>query len=186
MKVMADETRDSHTSGDEPRTSTDAGTATDKKKPKHDFPKTQVGKLWDAFGNPEEPVNLHPAAKTDPAGREIRGEVHHLGVKDAFSGLSTKHLSTFYRTHCGRDSLLMGIGAGFGVGGLRAVVGGELMAYFFFFFSVSLLRLRASRTSSYLVGMQLGSWHFRHDSNRVAYFLSAAPKRRASWHEAGR
>lgn len=119
---MADDPRELRTFRAEGE-GTSSETASDRKKPKHEFPKTQVGKLWDAFGNPEQPVNILPGAKIEATGRQIKED---LSLKEAVSGLSTKHLSTFYKTQCARDSLLLGIGAGFGIGGIRGVVGGKL------------------------------------------------------------
>ncbi|WEW60497.1 hypothetical protein PRK78_005984 [Emydomyces testavorans] len=90
------------------------------KKPKHEFPKSQVGKLWDAFGNPEEPVNLMPGGTYNSAG----GKPKEVTVMDAVKSLSISEFTSFYKAPCARDSLLLGIGTGFGVGSLRVVLGG--------------------------------------------------------------
>jgi cytochrome c oxidase assembly protein subunit 20 len=50
--------------------------------------------------------------------------------------IKTVRLEDFKQVHmypCVRESLLTGIGAGFGVGGLRAIFGGELPTPFFHF-----------------------------------------------------
>ncbi|PYH61635.1 cytochrome oxidase biogenesis protein, Cox20 subunit, partial [Aspergillus niger CBS 101883] len=88
-------------------------------KPKHEFPKSQVGKLWDAFGNPEEPVNMLPTATTK-SGQKAK----EITVTEAMKTMSLDNAMSFHKAPCARDSLLLGIGAGFGVGGIRGVVGG--------------------------------------------------------------
>ncbi|PGH02906.1 hypothetical protein GX51_04362 [Blastomyces parvus] len=87
------------------------------KKPKHDFPKSQAAKMWEEFGNPEEPINLIPGAYNG-------GKPKDASFKDAFQSMSLDRLLSFYKVPCARDSLLVGIGAGFGAGSLKAVLGG--------------------------------------------------------------
>ena len=89
--------------------------------PKHDFPKTQAGKMWDALGNPDEPINTMPGGMVNTAG----GRPAAVTWRDAFrfSAFSKRDLD-FYRTQCARDSLLVGIGAGGGIGGLRVILKG--------------------------------------------------------------
>ncbi|KAG5297339.1 DUF3767 superfamily domain-containing protein [Histoplasma ohiense] len=94
------------------------------KKPKHEFPKSQVGKLWEEFGNPEKPINLIPGAY-DSAG----GKPKDVSFTDAFKGMSLDGLLSFYKIPCARDSLLVGIGTGFGAGSLKAVLGGLRAAW---------------------------------------------------------
>jgi cytochrome c oxidase assembly protein subunit 20 len=93
---------------------------TDPKKPKHDFPQSQVGKLWDAFGNPEEPVNALANATYKPRGKDPKD----VSYSDVIGTVSVSEISSFYKKPCARESLLTGIGAGFGIGGVRAVFGG--------------------------------------------------------------
>jgi cytochrome c oxidase assembly protein subunit 20 len=93
------------------------------KKSKHELPKSQVGKLWDAFGNPEEPVNVSPGAIYDPT----RQKPKDVSVMESIKSLSLKDVTTFYKAPCARDSLMTGMGAGFAAGGIRAVVGGMLL-----------------------------------------------------------
>lgn len=84
-------------------------------KPKHEFPKSQVGKLWDAFGNPEEPINLMaPNAKQKD-----------VSLTEAVKSISLNDFFSFYKAPCARESLLTGLGAGFGIGGIRGILGGE-------------------------------------------------------------
>jgi cytochrome c oxidase assembly protein subunit 20 len=92
----------------------------EQKKPKHEFPKSQVGKLWDAFGNPEESANVL-ATGPGSSGRDSSD----VTVTDAMKSMSLKDATTFYKKPCARDSLLLGIGAGFGIGGVRGVLGGN-------------------------------------------------------------
>lgn len=47
-------------------------------------------------------------------------------VTDAMKSISTKDLTSFYKAPCARDSLMLGIGAAFGVGGVRGVLGGTI------------------------------------------------------------
>ncbi|GMF71312.1 unnamed protein product [Aspergillus oryzae] len=89
-------------------------------KPKHEFPKSQVGKLWDAFGNPEESANVL-ATGAGPSGRGSKDAT----VTEAMKSMSLKDVTSFYKAPCARDSLLLGIGAGFGIGGIRGVLGGK-------------------------------------------------------------
>ncbi|KAF7593431.1 hypothetical protein BBP40_011533 [Aspergillus hancockii] len=92
----------------------------EQRKPKHDFPKSQVGKLWDAFGNPEESANVLSTG----AGPSGRVQTNDVTVTEAMKSLSLQDATTFYKKPCARDSLLLGIGAGFGIGGVRGVLGG--------------------------------------------------------------
>ncbi|RAK91992.1 cytochrome oxidase biogenesis protein, Cox20 subunit [Aspergillus costaricaensis CBS 115574] len=112
---MADDARDPTTSTPEVREPGQQGD----RKPKHEFPKSQVGKLWDAFGNPEEPVNMLPTATTK-TGQKAKD----ITVTEAMKTMSLENATSFHKAPCARDSLLLGIGAGFGVGGVRGVVGG--------------------------------------------------------------
>ncbi|PWY87925.1 cytochrome oxidase biogenesis protein, Cox20 subunit [Aspergillus sclerotioniger CBS 115572] len=115
---MADDARDSTAPTPEVREPEQQGIQQERK-PKHEFPKSQVGKLWDAFGNPEEPVNMLPSAGAK-SGRTTKD----ITVTEAMKSMSLENVTSFHKAPCARDSLLLGIGAGFGVGGVRGVVGG--------------------------------------------------------------
>lgn len=93
-------------------------------KPKHEFPKSQVGKLWDAFGNPEEPINVLPGATYNPTSEKPKDATLTESVKS----ISLKDFTTFYKAPCARDSLLVGMGAGFGIGGIRGILGGKQLS----------------------------------------------------------
>ncbi|PLB53092.1 cytochrome oxidase biogenesis protein, Cox20 subunit [Aspergillus steynii IBT 23096] len=115
---MAEDTRDSTTSGPSPTQNgepTNVEDPSQRPKPKYEA-KSQVGKLWDAFGNPEEPVNMLPGPGSK-GGKDVT-------VTDAMKSMSLKEATSFYKAPCARDSLLLGIGAGFGIGGVRGVLGG--------------------------------------------------------------
>ncbi|KAL2860763.1 COX20 family protein [Aspergillus lucknowensis] len=110
---MADDTR-------EPKTPSSSQNVAEyslppKPQPKYEAPKSQVAKLWEAFGNPEEPVNMLPNAGK---------KADDVSVTEAVKSMSLKDATSFYKAPCARDSLLLGIGAGFGVGGVRGVLGG--------------------------------------------------------------
>ncbi|KAJ5693014.1 hypothetical protein N7462_002437 [Penicillium macrosclerotiorum] len=93
---------------------------TDPTKPRHEFPQSQVGKLWDAFGNPEEPVNALANATYKPRGKNP----NDISYSDVVGTVSISEISSFYKAPCARESLMTGIGAGFGIGGTRAIFGG--------------------------------------------------------------
>ncbi|KAK2743261.1 hypothetical protein FQN57_004950 [Myotisia sp. PD_48] len=87
---------------------------------KHELSKSQVGKLWEEFGNPKEPVNMMPGGMYNSAG----GKPKEVTFTDSLKSLSLNNFTSFYKAPCARDSLLVGIGAGFGVGSVRAILGG--------------------------------------------------------------
>ncbi|KAJ5888487.1 hypothetical protein N7495_008528 [Penicillium taxi] len=89
----------------------------DPKKPKHEFPQSQVGKLWDAFGNPESQANILADATYKPRGKAAKD----VSYSEVIGEVSLAELAKVHKQPCTRDALLTGIGAGFGVGGIRAV-----------------------------------------------------------------
>ena len=91
------------------------------KKPKNAARNSQEGKLWEEFGNPKEPVNLLPGGTYNSAG----GKPKEVTVMDALKSLSISDFTSFYKAPCARDSLLIGIGSGFGVGSIRGILGGK-------------------------------------------------------------
>lgn len=120
VSKMADDSRD-RTSSEEPGSHLPASTpSTDPKKPKHEFPKTQVGKLWDAFGDPEDRVNVLANATYKPPGKDA----NDVSYSDVVGNMSMSEISSFYKAPCARESLLTGIGVGFGIGGVRGIFGG--------------------------------------------------------------
>jgi cytochrome c oxidase assembly protein subunit 20 len=99
----------------------DGEPAPSRRKPKHDFPKTQASKMWDAFGNPSEPVNEMPGGTYNSAG----GKPKEVTWKDAFNW-KLGDVKKFYRVPCARDALLVGVGGGVAVGGVTAIIGGKM------------------------------------------------------------
>ena len=135
---MADDTQESDRSAtnpiEQPQESQRVSTP-QRKNPKHEFPNSQVGKLWDAFGSPEEPANILPEAKYRNSA-ELKKE-RELSIQEIVkSGNGISDIRSFHRTPCARDSLLLGLGAGFGLGGVRGIVGGILSILLFFRFCV--------------------------------------------------
>jgi len=118
---MADDTRQGEVSQNEEIPQTEVRRPR-RPKPKHDFPQTQAGKLWDAFGNPDEPVNALPGGTYNSAG----GKPRELTWRDAFQfSLFTRNdFPAWYQTSCARDSLLVGMGMGSAIGGLRFIFKG--------------------------------------------------------------
>ena len=78
--------------------------------------------MWEAFGNPQEPINTMPGGKYNSAG----GKPAEPRFWDAFSFdmFNREGRPAFYQTSCARDSLMVGIGAGGAVGGLRFILKG--------------------------------------------------------------
>jgi cytochrome c oxidase assembly protein subunit 20 len=96
--------------------------ATTSKKRKHDFPQTQAGKMWEKLGNPAEPANSMPGGTYNSAG----GKPPAVSWLDAFNFSREGKSYSWYQAPCARDSLLVGMGAGSAVGGLRFILRGEL------------------------------------------------------------
>lgn len=119
---MADDTRESSASPtqspSEPSASEDRRIR--RPRPKHDFPQSQAGKLWDAFGNPEESANTLPGGTYNSAG----GKPAQVTWKDAFNFSYNSKGPAWYQTPCARDSLLVGIGGGGAVGGVSFILKG--------------------------------------------------------------
>ncbi|KAL4765463.1 uncharacterized protein BDW70DRAFT_155947 [Aspergillus foveolatus] len=113
---MADDSREPTKPTQSPDTTEQLSELPPKPKPKYELPKSQVGKLWEAFGNPEDQVNMLPTAHGKKA--------NDISVTEAMKSLPLNSATSFYKAPCARDSLLLGIGAGFGVGGVRGVLGG--------------------------------------------------------------
>lgn len=121
---MADDTRDTAPPGlpegaNEQTATGDASSP--QRKTQYELPKSQVGKLWEAFGNPEESANRFSTTGYSGA----KKDANDVSVTDAVKSMSVKDVTSFYKAPCARDSLLLGIGAGFGIGGIRGVLGGE-------------------------------------------------------------
>ncbi|KAK5056101.1 hypothetical protein LTR84_012654 [Exophiala bonariae] len=129
---MADDTREPSSAPDTPPTPTTSNsTPSDsdsdstarpirRPRPKHDFPQSQAGKLWDAFGNPAESANTLPGGTYNSAG----GKPAPVTWRDAFNFSYDAKGPAWYQVPCARDSLLVGIGGGGAVGGLSFILKG--------------------------------------------------------------
>lgn len=116
---MADDSRDP-SSPQEAGNSTANTPSTAPNQSKHQLSQSQVGKLWDAFGNPEEPVNVLANATYKPPGKSSKD----VSYSEVVGSMSLSEVSSFYKAPCARESLMTGIGAGFGIGGIRGIFGG--------------------------------------------------------------
>jgi cytochrome c oxidase assembly protein subunit 20 len=93
-------------------------------KPRYEYPKTQAGKMWEAFGNPSEPINTIPGGTYNSAGGKPK-EVTYWNALTSLDLFNSEGKPAFYQTSCARDSLMVGIGAGGAVGGLRFILKGD-------------------------------------------------------------
>lgn len=92
---------------------------------KPDTSKSQLGKLWDAFGSPEEPANVLPEAKYANAAELKRKHDQQNSFQEILaSGNGIGDLKTVHKTPCARDAFMLGIASGFGIGGVRGIWGG--------------------------------------------------------------
>jgi len=78
--------------------------------------------MWEAFGNPKDPVNTLPGGTFNSAG----GKPAEPRWWDAlrFDQFNKEGRPSWYQTGCARDSLMVGIGAGGALGGLRFILKG--------------------------------------------------------------
>ena len=120
---MAGDTRQS----DDPKTNKlqeqlDIRRAAKERRAKYDPSNTQQGKLWEAFNDPKNPVNDMPGGTFNTAG----GKPKEVSWRDAFTSdnLNPRH-PAFYQDSCGRNSLLVGIGAGGAIGGMSFILRGR-------------------------------------------------------------
>lgn len=97
-----------------------------------------------------------------PGGAGLNTAGGRMKEASYFDALRSIQLSDFQEVHkkpCVRDALLTGIGGGFGIGGVRAILGGMST-------SSHLARCNAHQYSICMENLQLGSWAFR---NRVFF-----------------
>lgn len=52
------------------------------------------------------------------------GKVRELTIMEALNTIQLQDFKDVYKKPCAREALLAGIGAGFGIGGLRGIMGG--------------------------------------------------------------
>ena len=73
---------------------------------------------------PESPIAPPPSANALPAGAGLNtagGKVREAGLFDAVRSIKFNDFREVHEKPCVRDALLTGIGAGFGIGGARAI-----------------------------------------------------------------
>lgn len=83
-------------------------------------------KTYEVFHS--EPASPPPSANALPEGSGLNTAGAHAPAPTLGEALKTVRLEDFKQVHmypCVRDALLAGIGGGFGVGGVRALLGGS-------------------------------------------------------------
>ena len=73
-----------------------------------------------------------PNANALPGGSGLNtagGKTKEAGVFDAVRSIKLEDFKEVHKKPCVRDSLLTGIGGGFGIGGIRAILGGVRPLY---------------------------------------------------------
>ncbi|CAG7988575.1 unnamed protein product [Penicillium olsonii] len=118
---MSDDSRDQSEFQESANTARSFNASPDSSKPKHASSRSQTGKLWDAFGNPEEPANALAKATYKPPGKNPKD----VSYSEIIGSVSLSEMSNVHKRPCARESLMTGIGVGFGVGGLRGVLKGR-------------------------------------------------------------
>ena len=72
-----------------------------------------------------ENVNALPGGSTNTAG----GKARDIALLDGLKSIRPGDFKEVHKKPCVRDAFLTGIGFGFGVGGFRAIMGGERCGY---------------------------------------------------------
>lgn len=147
-------------------------------KPKYEA-QSQVGKLWDAFGDPEQSAN-----KLAGANNSRDTDRKDVTVSGVLKSMSFDNIKSFYKAPCARDSLLTGIGVGFAGGGLRTILGGmvfPIMAY-----NRDVLVDNSTRDTIVTSCRQLGCRYIRRCIGGLVRVLSKSPKERTGWRQTNR
>ena len=71
---------------------------------------------------PPQNANLLAGGTENTAG----GQTKEIGLGDAFETVKLEEFTQIHKKPCVRDALMTGIGSGFGIGGVRALLGGKL------------------------------------------------------------
>ena len=81
------------------------------------------GKTYETFSAPSAPENVNalPGGGLNTAG----GRPKEAGLLEAIRTVRLDEFKEVHKKPCARDALLTGIGAGFGMGGLRMILGGK-------------------------------------------------------------
>lgn len=95
----------------------------------HSSSRPYQGKVYEVFNGapitPPENANVLPGGTANTAG----GRTKDAGLIDAVRTMKLEEFGEIHKKPCVRDSLLTGIASGFGIGGLRAILGGMLALY---------------------------------------------------------
>lgn len=84
-----------------------------------------AGKQWQdpqtQKHRPQEQVNMIPGGTMNTAG----GKIPEVTLGNALSSIRPEEFTEIHKKPCVRTALLTGMGVGFGLGGVRAMLGGE-------------------------------------------------------------
>lgn len=85
------------------------------------------GRTYETFNAPIAPENVNalPGGGLNTAG----GKPKDAGLLEALKSVRLEELKEVHKKPCVRDALLTGIGAGFGMGGIRAIMGGKCVGH---------------------------------------------------------
>ena len=88
---------------------------------------TFQGKTYETFNAPTAPENVNalPGGGINTAG----GRPKEAGLIDAMKSVRLEEFREVHKKPCVRDALLTGIGTGFGIGGIRTIMGGKCYIY---------------------------------------------------------
>jgi len=123
---------------------------------------------------PPENANELPGGNLNTAG----GKVRDANVADALKAVKVNDFKEIHKKPCVRDAFLPGIGAGFAVGGIRAIMGGTSAA-------TSVLT-RPNRHSPGIRSMHLGGRYVLHRLGRDVRVLPKKEAARKGRHAKGR
>jgi len=84
---------------------------------------TSQSRTYETFNAPIAPENVNalPGGGLNTAG----GRPKDAGLLEAMKSVRLQELKEVHKKPCVRDALLTGIGAGFGIGGIRVIMGGK-------------------------------------------------------------
>lgn len=141
------------------------------------------GKIYETFHVPATPENANalPGGTTNTAG----GRPKEAGLIDAAKSVKLEELTEVHKKPCVRDSLITGIGTSFGVGGIRAILGGG--SPFRFPREIGIERLTDESIRSFRLDlMQLGRGHILFQFLPHVRVLPTEKAAGDARHEAGR
>ena len=118
---MAGDTRDSQSSTSTPSSAPSTASQTASSQWPAFNPTSSQSLASDTTSSPPVSANLIPGGATNTAG----GSLREVSFRDALRSIRLEELKEVHKKPCVRDALLVGIAGGFGVGGIRAVLGGK-------------------------------------------------------------